>query len=79
MKKYEVWMEGYQATGQHCPHKFVGEIEAESFKEACSIAVKELCKASSCPEDFDRYYDEESCSFWGLRCFDNEKDSMRPD
>ena len=72
MKEYEVWMEGYRATGESKPHEFIGKVEAESFKDACYIAVKNWCSEDS----FKRYYNPEEQTFWGCRCFDNEKDSM---
>ena len=73
MKEYEVWMEGYRATGESAPHQFIGRVMAQSFKDACYIAVKKWCKDDS---EFKRYYNEEKQAFWGCRCFDNEKDSM---
>ena len=74
MKEYEVWMEGYRATGESAPHRFIGKAEAETFKDACYIAVKNWCSSE---EDFKKYYNSENQSFWGCRCFDNERDSMR--
>ena len=73
MKEFEVWIEGYIATGQSVPHQLIGKVEAETFKDACYIAVKKWCGNE---EDFERYYDADKQSFWGCRCFDNERDSM---
>lgn len=35
MKKFQVWIEGYAATGEHSPASLIGEVEAENFDEAC--------------------------------------------
>ena len=73
MQYFDVWMEGYSATGQSAPHQFLGKVKAETFKDACYIAVKKWCKNE---KDFERYYDADKQAFWGCRCFDNERDSM---
>lgn len=75
-KEFEVWLEGYRATGQEHKHEFIGKEKAKDFKEACYIAIKKWCNND---KDFEEYYDSEKCTFWGCRCFDNEADSMRFD
>ena len=35
MKKFEVWSEGYRATGESAGAQFHGEAMAENFIEAC--------------------------------------------
>lgn len=72
-REFDVWMEGYSATGQYCPHEFVGKAIAKDFKTACAIAVKERYGE----EEFNKYYDADRCSYWGCRCFDNEEDASR--
>lgn len=73
MKEYEIWMAGYRATGQYAPHEYIGKATADSFKEACKIAIKNWL---SNPEDY-KYYNEEYCHFWGCNLYDNEKDAER--
>lgn len=72
-KIYEVWMEGYSCTGQSKTHEFIGKVKAESFEQACEIAVKKWCSK----ESFEKYYDSENQTFWGCKCYDNEIDAAR--
>ena len=64
MKSYDVWMEGYSATGDYAPAHHVGRVAADSFKEAC---IKLLNADSS--------FDEERLNSWGCKLFDNEADA----
>ena len=70
---YEVWMEGYCATGQSATHEFIGKEEANNFKKACKIAMRKWASK----EDYETYYDEDNMTFWGCRLFDNESDAAR--
>jgi hypothetical protein len=70
MKIFEVWNEGYAATGQQEKAQCLGTFEAETFQEACKNALIELKWDMS-------YYDEEDNSFWACRFFDNEKDARK--
>jgi len=72
-REYEVWMEGYNITGQSHKHTFIGKVRAESFKEACKIAVRNWCSK----ESFEKYYDVEKQTFWGCKCYDNEVDAAK--
>lgn len=36
MKEYEIWIEGYSATGEHSDASFIGKAMGETFDEACS-------------------------------------------
>lgn len=66
-KKWEVWREGYYASGcEGTPakaHKY-GEIEAESFQQACELLLADN-------QDFD----PKGLNVWGCRLFDNEIDA----
>jgi len=73
--KYNVWVEGYSATGQSAPAQQLinpnsdsGMWEADSFKEACKKALIGL------KWDY-LYYNEASNSYWACRFYDNEKDA----
>lgn len=35
MKEFEIWEEGYAATGQHSGAYFIGKAMGETFDEAC--------------------------------------------
>ena len=75
LKAFEVWMEGYECTGQSAPHEFLGKIKAENFDFACYLAVLGMCLSYNV-DDFNNFYDVKSNSFWGCRCYDNESDAM---
>lgn len=64
MRNFEIWQEGYSATGQYSPAFRVGETMAETFEEACVA----LCGKY---KDFN----VESCSVWGCRLYDNAEDA----
>lgn len=35
MKNFQIWIEGYAATGEHSTASYVGESEGETFLDAC--------------------------------------------
>lgn len=78
--KYEVWSEGYRATGQSATAfklinpKGDGTWEAETFSDACILAMK---SSGYSYQDIDKFYNPVKNSFWGCRFFDNEKDAKR--
>ena len=75
MTSYQIWSEGYSITGSRCCAFLVGEVEADSFKEAVAKLKDSL------PEDEAQYILLESLtcpgysSYWGCRLFDNEEDA----
>lgn len=73
MQEYEVWMEGYSATGEHGTHHLIGKVKANSFKEACDIAIKNWCTK----RDYKLYWDSKQLTFWGCKCYDNEADAAK--
>jgi hypothetical protein len=68
VKLWELWSEGYSATGQSSRATFHGEVYATSFLEACRKRFKR-----------DDYYDERNgCpTYWGCRLFDNQAEARR--
>lgn len=64
--KYEVWMEGYAATGESGPAQLHSIEEADSFQEACEASFKH-----------DMYFDKEKLTWWACRLFDNETDARK--
>lgn len=79
MKHYDIWIEGYLATGMEGiparAHMIASNIEANSFIEA----VKKWYKSE--PDASYRYGDliirNGVASLWGCRLFDNEKDARK--
>lgn len=71
-KTFEVWTEGYAATGQTCEATFHGKFEAETFKEAVILFRDSLS------DDYSkRCVDLDRMCFWGCRFFDNEIDARK--
>ena len=68
MPNYDVWMEGYSATGNYAPDRYMGEYSAKSFKGAC---VKAMRDHGFKEEDIKKYYDRKRNTFWGCRFFDH--------
>lgn len=69
VKEWDVWMEGYSATGQHSPAQFLGTYKATTFREAC-LAHRDTMRE---PE----YFNETDLSIWGCKMFDNEEDARK--
>jgi len=61
---FEVWMEGYAATGHSSKATFYGLYQAKTFKDAVIEAVR------SCLEELP--FDEENLAYWGCKFYDNE-------
>lgn len=69
-RKYEIWSEGYAATGQRSKAMFHTTIEASSFNEACDLlAVRN--------QEFRKFYDPHTLTYWGCKLFDNEIDARK--
>jgi len=68
-RKYEVWLEGFAATGEHGRARFVTSTYAYSFAEACDAAVEALGD--------DSHYNRERLTYWGCRFFEDEAGARR--
>ena len=72
MKKFEVWTEGYAATGESGKATFHGEFKGETLKDAVIKWRNTLTDPHSVKcVDLDRM------TFWGCRFFDNETDARK--
>ena len=85
MKEYEIWMEGFAATGNQQGAHLIGKAKGIDFKDAC--------KNFEYPEDMIREWDGlvmkkkgeklkldehyEYPSIWGCQLYDNEKDARK--
>ena len=67
-KVYQIWMEGFAITGNSSKATLLGEMEAESFQQACDKYIEEN------PE-YKKLYSGKS--IWGCRLFDNEADARK--
>lgn len=93
MKTYEIWMEGYAATGEHGTARFIGTAEGTNFEDACrnfrqpeDIYGPTLNKAKLAIEQVIIVHKGEPLkldeydtgpSIWGCRLFDNEADARK--
>lgn len=77
-KLYEVWSEGYAATGEHgsafqltLSTEISTKWKGDTFQKACINALKTL------EWDMKGYYSYDNNSYWACRFFDNEKDARK--
>ena len=74
MKKFEIWTEGYAATGQSSTAKFHGTSEGKTFEEACIKKIgHKLDKDENEPDGYRRLRGK--LCIWACCCFDNEKEA----
>lgn len=71
---YQVWVEGYAATGESGRATYFGEYEADSFEQACQKSVDAHGGAAKC----GGYNNAgKHPSVWACRMFDNETDARK--
>ncbi|QDP56443.1 MAG: hypothetical protein Tp152SUR00d2C52646391_39 [Prokaryotic dsDNA virus sp.] len=68
-KQFNVWMEGYNITGNTDTAKFLGSATALNFGKACDAVMKD--------SDMRSLYDSKKLTVWGCRLFDNEADARK--
>jgi len=66
MKKWNVWSEGYAATGESDGAMFHGTFEAPTFQEACDKCFKN-----------EKTYNSKRRTLWGCQLFDNQVDAIK--
>lgn len=82
MKEYEVWMEGFRATGESSGAVLLGKANANSFAAACHIVnctnYLESLKKEMHSADSERWdYDPKDLSCWGCRLFESESQARK--
>jgi len=86
MKKYEIWMEGYAATGEHSDAQKIGEAEGDTFDDAVKnyMLRPTLLPHGIKENDKSRYRSEEAYAnrrsnwnIWACNLFDNETDARK--
>jgi hypothetical protein len=65
VRHYEIWSEGFAATGERGTAMLHGTEEGDSFQDACD----KLAKRDS---EFAKDYDSKTLAYWGCRLFNNE-------
>lgn len=70
VRPWEVWSEGFVATGESGTARLMGTIDAKTFAGACRLMAKR--------EHWGAYFRlMPHPSFWGCRLFDNEADARK--
>lgn len=83
LKEYEVWMEGYAATGERGTAQLLGKVKARNFGQACHIVMcknhLEWMKKENQP-DYKQYstpsrwdYDPNKLTYWGCKLYWSEE------
>lgn len=76
MPIYQIWKEGYIATGESEDATFLGVMNARSFNEACILLAKEKgFKLDKEPNGDYRLSRAGHYKVWACELFDNEKDA----
>lgn len=65
-RQFNVWLEGYEATGNSASAEFKGVWSGITFEEACANWVDSL------PIEERSYYDPKTNSYWGCQFYENE-------
>jgi hypothetical protein len=56
--KWEVWCEGYQATGEQGFHHLMGTHQGRTFEEACRLLLGD-----------SKFFNQEKLTYWSCRLF----------
>jgi hypothetical protein len=70
-REFQIWAEGYQATGQSSDARLVGTQKAYSFYDACKLQYESEDAQSK------TYWRPDFSAIWGCRLFDNEADARK--
>lgn len=70
MRDFDIWCEGYVATGQSSGAMLLGHAKGEDLKQACINFAKQ-------DKEFAGYFSEDRMTYWGCRIFDNGSDARR--
>jgi hypothetical protein len=66
---FEIWCEGFRATGESGTAQVLGTARGETFEEACVTFFRE--------EPTRHLFDRRALTYWGCKLFDNETDARR--
>ena len=67
-KEFEVWEEGFRATGNSGSAICLGKFLGKDFAEAAERAINKRY-------DDPSLFNKEELTYWGSKLFDNEKDA----
>ncbi len=82
--KYEIWMEGYAATGESSGAQLIGDGEGNTFDEAVKDYMSKNPEHGIKPNERNGYISEEAYThrrsnwnIWACSLFDNEADARK--
>ena len=70
METYNIWSEGYRATGGYGKHHLLGTSKGNTFKGAVISWI------NSHP-NFKDLFDEDSLTIWGCRLYPTEEEAAK--
>ena len=70
IKQYQIWTEGYAATGESSGAIYHGLSKGKTFKQAVENFIEE--------NNWDKkLYNSEKLTYWGCKFYDNESDARK--
>lgn len=66
--RFDIWVEGYEATGQSSPAQYIGSAEGVTFEEAVRAWYEKHPSSS---------FDPQMLTLWGCRHFPTEEEARR--
>lgn len=72
LNEYEIWCEGYAATGHRGQAFCFGKAHGENFREACRAFFRVEIAAGKF-----HTYDPAENRYWGCQLYDNETDARK--
>jgi hypothetical protein len=63
---WQIWSEGYRATGGESDATYRASVYAATFRQACDRFF-----------GGDKYYDPDTLTYWGCHLYDNEADARK--
>ena len=69
-KEFDIWVEGYRATGESQTAQYFGKQKGFSLADACRRY------AESHPSDAS-FWNKDFTAYWACRVFDNEADARK--
>ncbi len=70
LRWFDIWREGFAATGDSSDARYLGRAQGKSFQDACE-------RFADADSEFKKYYDPQSNTYWGCRLFNNERDARK--
>jgi len=84
VREFEIWVEGYSATGEHGTAQMIGKGTGNDFNEAVKDYMKKIPQHGIEENGRDRYITEDAYlnrisnwNIWACNLFDNESDSRK--